>query len=95
MGIPLPHFQMGRAGTGQGWKTGSSEPACDGRTPAKARPLGVQRRADLEVNTDEFTGFHTGLPLVAVVGGVYGDGCARSLERDKCASATCVLLAPS
>jgi len=81
MEIPLPHFQMGRAGTGQGWKTGSSEPACDKRTPAKTRPLGVRRRADREVNTDEFTGFHTGPPLVTVVGGVYGVGLLQS-ERE-------------
>lgn len=46
------------------------------RTPAKARPLDVLRRADFGVSTDDFTGFQTGLPMVAVVGGVYGDdGC--------------------
>lgn len=80
MEIPLPHFQMGRAGTGQGWKTGSSEPAYDWRTPAKARPLDARRRADQEVNTDEFSGFHTGLPLAAVVGGVYG---LKRLQSEK------------
>lgn len=50
------------------------------RTPAKARPLDVQRRADFGVSTDDFTGFQTGLPVVAVVGGVYGDDCSLSCQ---------------
>ena len=86
MKIPLSHFQMRRAGTGQGWKTGSSEPAYDKRTLAKARPLGVRRHADLIVNTDEITGFHTGLPLMAVDGKYTTSKTVLSVKGDKSAT---------
>lgn len=43
----------------------------------------MRRRADWEVSTDEFTGFHTGLPMVAVGEGVYGEEGVLLDKRDK------------
>ncbi|WP_268629807.1 hypothetical protein, partial [Escherichia coli] len=40
------------------------------------------------VGIDEFSGFHTGVPLVAVVGRVYRDGSSLSATWDNLAQGT-------
>lgn len=67
---PLPHFQTGRADAGQCWT--APRIGGDWRTFALVVP---SRRAEAgywEVDNHEFTGFHTELPVLAVVAEVCG-----------------------
>ncbi len=80
--IPRPHFQMGWAGTGQGWKTGIV-----GNRRATSAPL--PRPAHWACKGMRTRGPHRRIyrlpnraTVVAVVGGVYGDDCGLAAKRD-------------